>query len=1022
VSNPPVSASQVAASARFHQRGCFEFLQREHLVQELLLNSIRKKIKSYIESSQFICQYRADKSRLTEQSRTELAKFLIEKASQDFAENISNFALSNESDRLELAHMVAAKAPAALAENIQNFAFTNESDRLKLAHMVAAKAPAALAENIQNFALSNESDRLELARMVAAKAPAALIKNIENFALSNESDRLELAHMVDYEAQGFLAKNIQSFALSNESNRLELAQRIADHARYSVGKYIQNFALSQESDRFELACMIVKYNIEEYVQNFELSESNRLKLAHMVSKTSISPYIQNFALSKESDRIELAREIAEIDPDSLVSDLQNFAISDEEAQIELAQILIRECLSDELISCFEKLQISNQSTKGHLYASVYLGLIFKGEMRATDEKWVKQFFPDDSEPMPLPQVAEQFGNPVIAELLKAPKQLSGDPHIQETLSTWAQLVSLRFAKDQVPEAAWQHLEAPLKAIQNFRAPATRYVLTHLLAQQCLPPAAKDADAFFAFSKPFAKTHTRLYPVLLFPLFQSALNHSALDKLKALLKHSEFKDAKRQKAMVNALIALVQATHLSDGLKLSLLEAALPGGSDPAAARSLAETAPLMECLVSFAQKDIKLGERALQRLQSIRNPGDFNKQVNGMLKDLFPKLSNARNVAAHFNRYREHARHPTGVLSYAAKMLSGLAGKEKASVLAAIGQFVNATVLAPEPESAFRELRYNAAQSLHLRLLADKAPAAFAQWQQPCVYQPSAAFLAQTSDSAKQTDIAAYLKQRIVMDEHVNPGTYPLLEKVLTGQKTLASALKESERQTASATGVEADLLRLLEEGTPVEQKAELITQLLAAMPQGQFRQDLTDLKIQLTPSVRQDNKQFSVIDTDAAEDLFLCGTEVLGSCQNIQGTPNLNKALMGYVLDGKYRMLAIKSEDERLMGRRMLRLLWDEQTQRPVLHLERLYHNPGISEKYEQALVELAQQKARQMECVLVSHDAALPSGGDYPAPLIAHPTPCPFEYVDAEELRVQAGKEGYQLLKARIVASPPK
>ncbi len=127
----------------------------------------------------------------------------------------------------------------------------------------------------------------------------------------------------------------------------------------------------------------------------------------------------------------------------------------------------------------------------------------------------------------------------------------------------------------------------------------------------------------------------------------------------------------------------------------------------------------------------------------------------------------------------------------------------------------------------------------------------------------------------------------------------------------------------------------------------------------------------------------------------------------------------MGYALDGKYRMLAIKSEDGPLMGRRMLRLLWDEQKQRPVLHLERLYRNPDIPEKYEQALVELAQQKARKMECVLVSHDEALPSGGDYRAPLIAHPTPWPFEYVDAARLGVRAGQEGYQLSGARIVGS---
>jgi hypothetical protein len=128
----------------------------------------------------------------------------------------------------------------------------------------------------------------------------------------------------------------------------------------------------------------------------------------------------------------------------------------------------------------------------------------------------------------------------------------------------------------------------------------------------------------------------------------------------------------------------------------------------------------------------------------------------------------------------------------------------------------------------------------------------------------------------------------------------------------------------------------------------------------------------------------------------------------------------MGYVLDGKYRMLAIKSADERLMGRRMLRLLWDEKEKEPVLHLERLYSNPGLPAKYEQALIELAWQKAQQMGCKLVSHDDSLKSDGDYGAPLKAYPTPWPFEYVDAQGLGVQVGQHRYELSGTRIVASP--
>jgi len=558
-------------------------------------------------------------------------------------------------------------------------------------------------------------------------------------------------------------------------------------------------------------------------------------------------------------------------------------------------------------------------------------------MRATDKAWINQFFPHDPEPMTLAQVAAQFGkrHSVITDLLEGAEQ-HAKPEIREILSTWTHLVSLRFAADQLPEAAWQELKAPLDAIQKWRAPAMRYVLTHLLAQQCLPPEAKDVNGFFAFCKQFTKPHTHLYSTLLFPLFQSAPDDPILKKLVRLLHQSDFKDAKRQKAMANALLALVQADGLSDVLKRSLLQAALPNGSDHEAVRSLADTAPAIECLVSLALPSTELGNAVLPRLKSIQNPGDFNEQMNEVFKDLFPDLSNAQNAAAQFRRYREHSRYPAGVLSYAAKIQSGLHGDEKASVMATISQFVNATVLSPHPEQAFKQLRYDPTKSLHLRLLANKAPDAFAQWQQPCIYKPSAAFLDNTSDSTKQTN-------------------------------------------------------------------------------------NLTDPAnlFLLTPSSRQDAKQFSVVDTDAAEDLFLCSTEVAGSCQTIQEQAHLNKALMAYSLDGKYRLLAIKSADGRLMGRRLLRLLWNERRQQPVLHLEHFYHNPGIPEKYAQALVELALQKAKQMGCVLVSHDRTLQSGGFYLDRIRAYPTPWPFESVDGERPAVHTGREGYQLSGATVVAS---
>ena len=977
-----------------------------------------------------------------ESAKIEIARKVAEKEPSAFAENIQKFAISDEGNRIKFAHIVAEKKSYDLARHIQKFAISDESVRTKLAHIVAEKAPFDLGGNIQQFTISDESVRIDLANRVVETKPGALARNIQQFAISDESARIGLAQILAEKSPSLLARSIQQFEISDESAKIRLAHIVAEKSPEVLVETIQQFAISDESARIGLIHIIAEekpYELAKDIQQFAISEeSARIDIAHIIAEKSpyvLATNIHQFAISDESARMELAEKVAEKNPDTLTKNIQHFAISDERARIKLARSVVGKALShskhaelrklirpvpfEHPAPLLENFNISDQSVRANLYASVYLRLIAERDIQSHDEKWINNFFSQSGDPMQLTKVADQWGNQhaVINNLLETAKQQS-NPYIRETLSTWTNLVSLRFMEDQLPEATWQNLKNPLQAIQKWRAPTVRYSLTQVLAQQCLSPDAETVNNFLAFCKRFTKPHTHLYPVLLFPLFQTTPNDHALKDLVELLLRPEFKDAKRQKLMVNALLALVQADRLPDELKRALLRACLLSSTNKKEnASTLVKTASPLECLVSLAQENTELGNSVLGRLESIWNPSHFNEQMVKLFQDLFSlkHLTDTQNVGKKFSDYWGRSRQPVGLISYAVKMQSSLDEAEKVSVLEAMSQFVNATVLSPNPEQAFKQLRYDTSASEHLRLLENRAPEAFKQWQQSCIYEPSAAFLADGSGSTKQTDIAAYLEQRIVMDRHVPSGTYPLLEQVLTRQMTLTSALQQAERQE------EADLLQLLDKQTPVEQRADLIARLLGSVPQSQFHQDLTDLHTLLMPSSKQDVKQFNVIDTDAAEDLFLCGTEVAGSCQSIQGEPELNKALMGYVLDGKYRMLAIQSAGEPLMGRRMLRLLWNESKQQPVLHLERLYRNPGIPEKYEQALVELALQKARQMGCVLVSHDDDQTlNGGDYLEPLIAHPTPWPFEYVDAERLGVKAGEEKYELSGAKIVTLP--
>ncbi|CRX39577.1 hypothetical protein [Estrella lausannensis] len=130
------------------------------------------------------------------------------------------------------------------------------------------------------------------------------------------------------------------------------------------------------------------------------------------------------------------------------------------------------------------------------------------------------------------------------------------------------------------------------------------------------------------------------------------------------------------------------------------------------------------------------------------------------------------------------------------------------------------------------------------------------------------------------------------------------------------------------------------------------------------------------------------VVFTDDPIDLLLCGTDVSGSCQRLDGDPILNKGLLGYLVDGKNRLLAIK-DGNKIVSRCMLRLLWDGE--KSVIFRERLYPD-SIPSEHEAALNALAKQIAQDLGVPLTSQDGE----GSYGKDLMALGGPAPYEYSD--------------------------
>jgi hypothetical protein len=242
------------------------------------------------------------------------------------------------------------------------------------------------------------------------------------------------------------------------------------------------------------------------------------------------------------------------------------------------------------------------------------------------------------------------------------------------------------------------------------------------------------------------------------------------------------------------------------------------------------------------------------------------------------------------------------------------------------------------------------------------------------------------------------------------------IEKYLKEVDGLSKQLQKrtvgKEREQKQRLDIEKALLELL---SLTDQKEEEIQKKLnglnatlraqsnrAEKGKTQFQEQLfLDNNVKSCPALFEQSKAsqaYQVVESDDPNDFLLMGTEVKGSCQKVEGNPDLNVCLLGYFLDGKHRLLLVKSVDDgTIAAHSVLRLLIDKKGQ-PVLFMERVY-NDGQDTNYASLLKKIALKKAAHLGIPLVCSKADFEKEVDtlYPYEVFAKEKPVPFEYVDA-------------------------
>ncbi|MBA3602992.1 MAG: hypothetical protein H0W50_04985 [Parachlamydiaceae bacterium] len=385
--------------------------------------------------------------------------------------------------------------------------------------------------------------------------------------------------------------------------------------------------------------------------------------------------------------------------------------------------------------------------------------------------------------------------------------------------------------------------------------------------------------------------------------------------------------------------------------------------------------------------------RAISTIKDINKMGDLkkenleNKTISAILEENIQKIIPTTGVddfAGKFTKFFGETRVPNFIITYAAKLQA-----DKQS-LQCLGSVLDGLLAGDFPK-----MRYDMTKSKHLAEIFRNKPELLQMWADGGK-SLLANFLKETDVSLQPINFLGIFKNNLIDHGHLKYEEAPLLFDFLkSGKKVIQENFKADKLQD-----IQINCIKLMDENLLAKKQKELLKEIdsdLKEINKPQFAAFQNDIKALLSglikrDEVKQNYEGFSIVDSDHYEDLFLSGTEVEGSCQAVDGSPTLNKCLMGYVFDGKNRLLAIKNKEGKIIARQIFRILWNGKE--PVLFLEGVYPRL-VDPKLKLAIEAFAKQRAKALDLQLLTIDPTKPK---YESSISSLSTldPVPYEYSD--------------------------
>jgi hypothetical protein len=1005
-----LEASEAAIQEKFYEKIAEEYMKNEisyvlNMVSRIPDVRIRMALaklcaqKNGVATSAYIRNFGIDPA--NQEALIKIAKLCAQQDGWGTAENIGNFGIdpANQEALIEIAKLCAQQDGRGMPGNIGNFGINpaNQEALIEIAMICAQQDGWGTAENMQNFGIdpANQEALIEIAKLCAQQDGRGTAMHIQNVEIdpANQEALIEIAKLCAQQNGEGTALNIQNFEIdpANQEALIEIAKLCAQQDGRGTALNMQNFGIDPANQEalIEIAKLCAQQNGEGTalnIQNFEIDPANQEAL------------------------IEIAKLCAQQDGLGTAENIQNLGIdpANQKALIEIAKLCAFSSgflLFDHMSSLFFSSFPEETYKRLRLYCLV--SATFQGETTSTMKRYLqdlygvyqiecekpqyqflKKFLSSDSEEFSSLQMRRLA---VIAYIIHE----WGDEEIPDVFKkAYEKAISYRnsnlslFCLRQLTECRNKKIFQELVVRDRKRDP-----LVHGL----LPMA------------PVSKWFSELE--------QGEEGRDAIGILHRCIQshRDEFKNLNSglMQSWLLACQALDEMSGLSHSQKIYILTAVC---------QNLEIEHSLEDLKKRLSYIHILCRERMMPDEIPSEGIASYLAEIlaNNIREDDYLNLRNIENLAEKFAATLGTMRMPAMWKTYETRIrLTNDPNVREAF------QGIIVSIL----EGRFQFFRYEEAQrTKHVAKIREAHGKIWERWK---TSKYSTSIRLSPSQGVPAFSFRAFLEEKY-RDGHLErPGGSDGLtllvgflqnadqrEEIFEGCR---SACEKSEDPILRAQALLMDLYLQPHSETQILERLSDLERVLPYLSSFEIANDIAGLKRTLE---RQDaeGKEVILTDSDDWQDLFLCGTEVSGSCLRIDGDPKLNKCLLAYLMDGKNRILAVKDpETGKIFARCLFRLLWNETTKQPVLFQDRIYPRP-CSQEMEAALNRLAKARALELGLPLCIAEARADARKSTDR-IVSLGSPAPFEYEDGADGVMKEGrfaiKSSNEVLHIEEVAS---